>query len=257
MYLLVWVVDIFRLYPTAARPFAAELCAGVLNPGREHIIVFKRLIRYLKRTADYGLKLDFSKRSVKTGFYGFCVYTCKRTLAYLFYLAGCPTSWHSKLHSLVTTSTNPSEYYAAVKASLEGAFRHTKAYLVMIALLLPYRSTRSAIIRTLVHVTPATLKRHFDIKPRSSARYAISPRPLSMDSATLRYFFKPAVLGLSHAVRHLHQAAGSGGLHPAQKQNDGSLSLRLASPKGAFWARAKVLLASLEGAFWHTYAHIV
>jgi hypothetical protein len=104
----------------------SKLCRYMQNPGREHIIALKRLIRYLKRTADYGLKLDFSKRSVKTGVYGFydashadCIDTFKSTLAYIFYLAGCPISWHSKLHSLVTTSTNHSEYCAAAKASRE------------------------------------------------------------------------------------------------------------------------------------------
>ena len=64
--------------------------------------------------------------SVKTGLYGYydaahadCPDTMKSTLAYVFFFEGCPVSWHSKLHTYVTTSTNHSEYCAAAKAAKE------------------------------------------------------------------------------------------------------------------------------------------
>ena len=43
----------------------------------------------------------------------------KSTLAYLFFFEGCAISWNSKLHTVITTSTNHSEYCAAAKAAKE------------------------------------------------------------------------------------------------------------------------------------------
>ena len=43
----------------------------------------------------------------------------KSTLAYIFFLEGCPISWYTKLHTYITTSTNHSEYCAAAKAARE------------------------------------------------------------------------------------------------------------------------------------------
>ena len=40
-------------------------------------------------------------------------------MAYLFFLEGCSISWHSKLHSYVTVSTNHSEYVISAKAARE------------------------------------------------------------------------------------------------------------------------------------------
>ena len=48
-----------------------------------------------------------------------CLDTMKSTLAYIFFFCGCPISWHTKLHSVITTCTNHSEYCAAVKAAKE------------------------------------------------------------------------------------------------------------------------------------------
>ena len=105
----------------------SKLCKFMHNPGREHIIALKRLIRYLKATADYGLKYDFSASNAnKPGIYGYydashadCPDTRKSTLAYLFLFSGCPISWNTKLHTYITTSTNHSEYCAAAKAARE------------------------------------------------------------------------------------------------------------------------------------------
>ena len=48
-----------------------------------------------------------------------CPDTLRSTCAYVFYLAGSPISWHTKLHTVLTTSTNHSEYCAAAKAARE------------------------------------------------------------------------------------------------------------------------------------------
>ena len=107
----------------------SKLCKFMHNPGHDHIIALKRLLRYLLATANYGLIYDFSPSAAstkKTGFYGYydashadCPDTMKSTLAYLFFFEGCAISWNSKLHTVITTSTNHSEYCAAAKAVKE------------------------------------------------------------------------------------------------------------------------------------------
>jgi hypothetical protein len=77
-----------------------------------------------------GLSFDFSvsttSKGVKSGIYGYydashadCPDTRRSTLAYIFFFEKCPISWHTKLHTLITTSTNHSEYCAAAKAAKE------------------------------------------------------------------------------------------------------------------------------------------
>jgi hypothetical protein len=107
----------------------SKLCKFMHNPGRDHIIALKRLLRYLHATANYGLKYDYSPLTAagaKAGIYGYydashadCPDTLRSTCAYVFYLAGSPISWHTKLHTVLTTSTNHSEYCAAAKAARE------------------------------------------------------------------------------------------------------------------------------------------
>lgn len=125
------IIASFIHFCTWTRPDMAKtvssLCRYMHNPGKTHITALKRLLRYLASTIDKGLVYDFSQtRSAKTGVYGYydaahadCVDTMKSTLAYVYFFEGCTISWHTKLHSLVTTSTNHSEYCAAAKAGRE------------------------------------------------------------------------------------------------------------------------------------------
>ena len=103
-------------------------CRFMHNPGRVHIVALKRTLRFLCATADYGLRYDFgpASRSAKCGLYGFydaahadCPDTMRSTLAHVFFYFNCAISWHTKLHSVVTTSTNHSEFCAAAKAARE------------------------------------------------------------------------------------------------------------------------------------------
>ena len=80
------------------------------NPGKAHIVALKRTLRYLKKTADYGLRYDFSNDSDKAGIYGYydaahadCVDSMKSTMAYVFYLESCPIIWNSKLYCTLTS----------------------------------------------------------------------------------------------------------------------------------------------------------
>jgi hypothetical protein len=108
----------------------SKLCKFMHNPGHEHIVALKRMLRYLKGTANHGLKYDFSNTNptpgAQLGVYGYydaahadCLDTMRSTLAYVFFFCGCAISWHTKLHSVITTSTNHSEYCAAAKAAKE------------------------------------------------------------------------------------------------------------------------------------------
>ena len=99
------------------------------NPGPEHVAALHRILRYLKQTVTHGLVYRFGpdgSPAGKSGIYGLfdashadCPDTFKSTLAYLFFYNGCVISWNSKLHSIITTSTNHSEYCAAAKAAKE------------------------------------------------------------------------------------------------------------------------------------------
>lgn len=108
----------------------SKLCKFMHNPGHDHIVALKRLLRYLKATADHGLEYNFSDASeaVSTtpGIYAYydaahadCPDTMKSTLAYVVFFSSCAISWHTKLHSFLTTSTNHSEYCAAAKCARE------------------------------------------------------------------------------------------------------------------------------------------
>jgi hypothetical protein len=108
----------------------SKLCKFMHNPGDAHCIALKHLIRYLKGSRDKGLTFAFqpngSSLDGRKGCYGYydashadCPDTFKSTLAYIFFFEGCPLSWSSKLHTLVTTSTNHSEYCAAAKTGRE------------------------------------------------------------------------------------------------------------------------------------------
>lgn len=111
----------------------SKLCKFMHNPGQEHVTALKRLLRYLSTTSSHGLSYDFgTNHGAKTGVYGYydashadCPDTRKSTLAYIFFLEGCPISWHTKLHTYITTSTNHSEYCAAAKAGREAKSLHS------------------------------------------------------------------------------------------------------------------------------------
>jgi hypothetical protein len=117
-------------FSTWTRPDIAyavsKLCKFMHNPGPKHVQALKRLLRYLKKTVKLGLVYSFTDTPAKTGVYGYYdashaddVDTRRSTLAYVVYMSGCLISWHTKLHTYVTTSTNHSEYCAAAKAARE------------------------------------------------------------------------------------------------------------------------------------------
>ena len=110
----------------------SKLCKFMHNPGQVHLVALRRALRYLKATANSGLVYDYGgarASGVQAGIHGYydashadCPDSMKSTLAYVFFLGPCPISWNTKLHSVITTSTNHSEYCAAAKAAREAKY---------------------------------------------------------------------------------------------------------------------------------------
>ena len=80
-----------------------KLARFAANPAPEHIIAAKRVLRYLKATIDY--KINYSAAAADPGYIsGYCdadyagdLTKAKLTIGYIFFLAGGPISWKSKL----------------------------------------------------------------------------------------------------------------------------------------------------------------
>ena len=110
----------------------SKLCKFMANPGEKHMAALKRLLRWvITNCPKQHLVYDFSKTPTKTGIYGYYDAahaddpdSLRSTMGYVFFYSGAAISWHSKLHTFVTTSTNDSEYCAAAKAAKEAKWLH-------------------------------------------------------------------------------------------------------------------------------------
>ena len=75
------------------------------NLGEVHMGALKRLLRYVFWNAHIGINFP-SQKSDKTKLYGYSdtsfaddIDTKRSTMGHVFFYAGCPMSWSSKLHS--------------------------------------------------------------------------------------------------------------------------------------------------------------
>ena len=108
------------------RPDIAQAVGAVsrymANPGGEHWIAVKRIMRYIIGTLDVALcygGLEFTVRGyVDSDFVG-DLDKRKSTTGYVFTLAGAAVSWVSKLQTVVALSTTEAEYMAATQACKE------------------------------------------------------------------------------------------------------------------------------------------
>jgi hypothetical protein len=113
---------------TSTRPDLAS-AVGMLsqymsNPGEQHWVGVKRVLRYLKGTLSYGLRFHGSSSQLS-----FCGYSDANwggdpddrlsTSGYAFMLAGACISWSSKKQRSVATSSTEAEYVALSLASQE------------------------------------------------------------------------------------------------------------------------------------------
>ena len=109
------------LYLTASRPdiqYSVGVCARFQScPKESHLIVVKRIFRYLSETEKLGLWYpkgqDFSLHAYSDADYAGCMLDRKSTSGTCQFLAGCLISWSSRKQGTVALSTAEAEYVAA------------------------------------------------------------------------------------------------------------------------------------------------
>ncbi|KAH9669264.1 hypothetical protein KPL70_021723 [Citrus sinensis] len=108
------------------RPDIAQAVGAVsrymANPGREHWITVKRILRYIRGTSDVALCYggsEFTVRGYVDSDFAGNLDKRKSTTGYVFALAGATVSWVSKLQTVVALSTTEAEYMAATQACKE------------------------------------------------------------------------------------------------------------------------------------------
>ena len=96
------------------------------NPGPQHWIAVKRIIRYLAGTKDYGIIFSSKKEQGALGFtdadYGGDHDDRKSTSGCIFLLNGGPISWFSRKQECTATSTTEAEFVAGSEAAKEGTW---------------------------------------------------------------------------------------------------------------------------------------
>ena len=108
---------------TGTRPDLAQALGSLSqfcsNPGKDHWVAGKRILRYIKGSLHYGIMYDGSKqRDVKRIGYtdanlGTNPNGRKSQSGYIFFLCGGIVSWMSKKQNTVALSSTEAEYIAA------------------------------------------------------------------------------------------------------------------------------------------------
>ena len=94
------------------------------NPGKDHWIATKRVMRYLQRTKDYILTYRKSDQLEIIGYsnsdFTGCRDSMKSTSGYIYLLVGGAISWKSVKQSIIASSTIETEFVACYEASTHG-----------------------------------------------------------------------------------------------------------------------------------------
>lgn len=102
------------------------LCRRVSNPRQRDWYAVKRIMRYLKHTADLKLKICADNNLELVGFadadWAGDIGDRKSTSGYLYKLGNSPVSWSSKKQSSVALSSTEAEYISAAYASQEAVW---------------------------------------------------------------------------------------------------------------------------------------
>ncbi|KAH9659545.1 hypothetical protein KPL70_023885 [Citrus sinensis] len=108
------------------RPDIAQAVGAIsrymMNPGGEHWITVKRILRYIRGTSDVALCYggsEFTVRGYVDSDFAGDLDKRKSTTSYVFTLAGAAVSWVSKLQTVVALSTIEAEYMAATQTCKE------------------------------------------------------------------------------------------------------------------------------------------
>ncbi|XP_074327097.1 secreted RxLR effector protein 161-like [Apium graveolens] len=113
------------MYLTVTRPdlmFVVCLVSRFMaDPREEHMLIIKRVLRYLKGTLDFGI---FYGKSLNTNLLGYTdsdyardMDDRKSTSGYVFLLNGAAICWSSRKQDIVTLSSTEAEYVAATSAA--------------------------------------------------------------------------------------------------------------------------------------------
>jgi hypothetical protein len=106
-------------YCTLTRPDIAysvnQLCEFLHSPTTVHMIVAKRVLRYLKGTVDFDL--SYTRGSLQLNGYcdsnwAGCPDDRRSTTSYGIYLGPCLISWAAKKHPVVAKSSTEAEYHS-------------------------------------------------------------------------------------------------------------------------------------------------
>ena len=116
------------MYLLATRPdlaYSVCLVARYMErPTEMHLSAIKRILTYLKGTANYGILYKKGKEVKLTGWsdsdYAGDVDDRKSTSGYVFMIGESAIAWSSKKQHIVTLSTTEAEYVAATSCSCQG-----------------------------------------------------------------------------------------------------------------------------------------
>ena len=93
------------------------------DPRTCHLTAAKRVLRYLKGTAkfglNYGVRTNNRIQCFSDASYASCTNTRRSTSGYIVLLAGAPISWDSKRQTVTATSTCEAEFVALASATSE------------------------------------------------------------------------------------------------------------------------------------------
>lgn len=113
------------LYLTATRPdlmFSASLLSRFMqSPSQKHFGVAKRVLRYLKGTANYGIYYTNVEDATLIGYsdsdWAGCLDDYKSTSGYVFSFGSGAFTWNSRKQDIVAQSTAEAEYVAAASTA--------------------------------------------------------------------------------------------------------------------------------------------
>jgi hypothetical protein len=98
----------------------SELSRFVADPGQNHMLAAKRVLRYLRGTKELGLQYTRPTGSLVNRLHGYvdsdwagCADTRKSTTGYVLMLNGAVVSWKSKRQNVVALSSAEAEFMAA------------------------------------------------------------------------------------------------------------------------------------------------
>ena len=102
---------------------SAHFCSKTTS---QHLIVVKRIFRYLRGTTHYGLLSNRNGSKAIIGYsdvdWGCDTFDCKSMTGYLFQIGGMDITWQSKKQSYVALSTVEAEYVALSGAAQEAVW---------------------------------------------------------------------------------------------------------------------------------------